>query len=122
MYFVFYIYFIYVNNSIYAQINSDEPKRVTPLPVSSKLGPKFTGANNSPLPTSQESNKPRQLKKQFSRCLNSRDAVAVDPTTTSAKCNRILHQPGFPAVGLNLRDTDNLSPSTPKDSYRTRPI
>ena len=34
--------------------------------------------------------------------------------------NRILHQPGFPAVGLNLRDTDNLSPSTPKESYRTR--
>jgi hypothetical protein len=23
-------------------------------------------------------------------------------------------------VGLNLKDTDNLSPSTPKDSYRTR--
>ena len=44
----------------------------------------------------------------------------MDPTATSAKCNRILHQPGFPAVGLNLRDTDNLSPSTPKDSYRTR--
>jgi hypothetical protein len=39
---------------------------------------------------------------------------------TSAKCNRILHQPGFPAVGLDLRDTDNLSPSTPKESYRTR--
>ena len=48
------------------------------------------------------------------------DAVEVDPTTTSAKCNRILHQPGFPVVGLNLRDTDNLSPSTPKESYRTR--
>ena len=43
----------------------------------------------------------------------------MDPTTTSAKCNRILHQPGFPAVGLNLRDTDNLSPSTPKS--RTEP-
>ena len=39
---------------------------------------------------------------------------------TSAKCNRILHQPGFPTVGLDLRDTDNLSPSTPKESYRTR--
>ena len=37
------------------------------------------------------------------------DAVEVDPTTTSAKCNRILHQPGSSAVGLNLRDTDNLS-------------
>jgi hypothetical protein len=36
--------------------------------------------------------------------------VEVDPTTTSAKCNRILHQPGSPAVGLNLKDTDNLSP------------
>ena len=46
--------------------------------------------------------------------------MEVDPTTTSAKCNRILHQPGSPAVGLNLKDTDNLSPSTPKDSYRTR--
>ena len=45
------------------------------------------------------------------------DAVEVDPTTTSAKCNRILHQPGSSAVGLNLKDTDNLSPSTPKDSY-----
>ena len=44
----------------------------------------------------------------------------MDPTATSAKCNRILHQPGFPAAGLDLRDTDNLSPSTPKDSYRTR--
>ena len=37
------------------QINSDEPKRVTPLPVSSKLGPNFTDANNSPLPTSYRS-------------------------------------------------------------------
>jgi hypothetical protein len=52
--------------------------------------------------------------------LNFRDAVEVDPTTTSAKCNRIIHQPGSSAVGLNLKDTDNLSPSTPKDSYRTR--
>ena len=48
------------------------------------------------------------------------DAVEVDPTTTSAKCNRTLHQPDSSAVGLNLKDTDNLSPSTPKDSYRTR--
>ena len=54
-------------------------------------------------------------KNKFSRCLNFRDAVEVDPTTTSAKCNQILHQPGFPAVGLNLKDSDNLSPSTPKD-------
>ena len=46
--------------------------------------------------------------------------MEVDPTTTSAKCNRILHQPVFSAVGLNFKDTDNLSPSTPKDSYRTR--
>ena len=52
--------------------------------------------------------------------MNFRDAVEVDPTTTSAKCNRIIHQPGSSAVGLNLRDTDNLSPSTPKESYRTR--
>ena len=49
------------------------------------------------------------------------DAVEVDPTTTSAnKCNRTLHQPDSSVVGLNLKDTDNLSPSTPKDSYRTR--
>jgi hypothetical protein len=48
------------------------------------------------------------------------DAVEADPTTTSAKCNRILHQPDSAAVGLNLKDTDNLSPSTSKDSYRTR--
>ena len=46
--------------------------------------------------------------------------MEVDPTTTSAKCNRILHQPGSSAVGLNLKDTDNLSSSTPKDLYRTR--
>ena len=104
------------------QINSDEPKRVIPLPVSSKLGPTFTDANNSPLPTSQESNRSRQLSniKKFSHCLNFMDAVEVDPTTTSAKCNRTLHQPDSSAVGLNLKDTDNLSPSTPKDSYRTR--
>ena len=94
--------------------------RVTPLPVSSKLGPNFTDANNSPLPTLQESNRSRQPKNKFSRCLNFRDAVEMDPTTTSAKCNRILYQPGSPAVGLNLKDTDNLSSSTPKESYRTR--
>ena len=35
-------------------------------------------------------------------------------------CTSIYHQPGSSAVGLNLKDTDNLSPSTPKDSYRTR--
>ena len=84
-------------------INSDEPKRVTPLPVSLKLGSKFTESNNSPLPTSQESNRSRQIKNKFSRCLNFRDAVEVDPTTTSAKCNRIIHQPGSSAVGLNLK-------------------
>ena len=28
--------------------------------------------------------------------------------------------PGEMFEGLNLKDTDNLSPSTPKDSYRTR--
>ena len=33
---------------------------------------------------------------------------------------RTLHQPDTSAVGLNLKDTDNLSPSTPKDSDRTR--
>ena len=31
-----------------------------------------------------------------------------------------LHQPDSSAVGLNLKDTDNLFPSTPKDPYRTR--
>ena len=50
-------------------------------------------------------------------CYSSRK---MDPTTTSAKCNRTLHQPDSSVVGLNLKDTDNLSPSTPKDSYRTR--
>ena len=44
----------------------------------------------------------------------------MDPTATSAKCNQVLHRPGFPAFGPNLRDTDNLSPPTPKESYRTR--
>ena len=38
----------------------------------------------------------------------------------TSNCNLILHLPGSPAVGLNLKDTDNLSPSTPKDSYRAR--
>ena len=56
----------------------------------------------------------------ISHCLNFMDVVEVDPTNTSAKCNRILHQPDSSAVGFNLKDTDNLSPSTPKDSYRTR--
>ena len=44
----------------------------------------------------------------------------MDPTATSAKCNQVLHRPGFPAFGPNLRDADNLSPPTPKESYRTR--
>ena len=57
------------------RINSDEPKRVTPLPLSLKLGPNFTDANNSPLPTSQESNRSRQPKNKFSRCLNFRDVA-----------------------------------------------
>ena len=35
-------------------------------------------------------------------------------------CTSIYHQPGSSAVGLNLKDTDNLSPSTPKHSYRAR--
>ena len=30
------------------------------------------------------------------------DAVEVDPTTTSAKCNRTLHQPDSSAVGKTL--------------------
>ena len=45
----------------------------------------------------------------------------MDPTATSAKCNRVLHRPGFPAFEPNLRDTDNLPPPpTPKESYRSR--
>jgi hypothetical protein len=35
-------------------------------------------------------------------------------------CHKNFHQPDSSAVGLNLKDTDNLSPSTPKHSYRTR--
>ena len=73
-----------------------------------------------PPPTSQEPNRSRQPKNKFSRCLNSGDDVEMDSTATSAKCNRVLHQPGFPAFGPNLRDTDNLSPPTPKEPYRTR--
>ena len=59
------------------QINSDEPKRVNPLPVSLKLGSNFTDASNSSLPTSQESNRSRQLKNKFSHCLNFMGAVEV---------------------------------------------
>ena len=62
---------------------------------------------------------PGQLQKLYATAwkINFMDAVEVDPTTTSAKCNRTLHQPDSSAVGLNLKDTDNLSPSTPKDSW-----
>ena len=77
------------------RINSDDPKRVNHLPVSLKLGPNFTDADNLSPPTSQESNKARQPKNKFSRCLNSGDDVEMDPTATSAKCNRVLHRPGF---------------------------
>ena len=44
----------------------------------------------------------------------------MDPTATSAKCNRVLHRPGFPAFGPNLRDTDNLPPPQHQKS-RTDP-
>jgi hypothetical protein len=82
--------------------------------VSLKLGPNFTDADNLSHPTSQESNRSRQPKNKFSRCLNSGDDVEMDSTATSAKCNRVLHQPGFLAFGPNLRDTDNLSPPNTK--------
>ena len=36
-------------------------------------------------------------------------------SVTEYSTSRVLQQ-----FGLNLKDTDNLSPSTPKDSYRTR--
>ena len=32
----------------------------------------------------------------------------------------MLHRPGFPEFGPNLRDTDNLPPPTPKESYSSR--
>ena len=32
----------------------------------------------------------------------------------------MLHRPGFPEFGPNFRDADNLSPPTPKESYRSR--
>ena len=44
----------------------------------------------------------------------------MDSTDKFAECNQVLHRPGFPAFGPNLRDADNLSPPTPKESYRTR--
>ena len=65
-------------------------------------------------------NRSRQLKNKFSRCLNFRDAVEVDPKTTSAKCNRILHQQGSPAVGLNLKDTLIIYPPQ-HQKIRTEP-
>ena len=71
-------------------------------------------------PTSQVSNRSRQPKNKSSRCLNSGDDVEMDSTATSAKCNRVFHRPGFPEFGPNFRDADNLSPPTPKESYRTR--
>ena len=41
-------------------------------------------------------------------------------TATSAKCNRVLHRPGFPEFGPNFRDADNLSPPTAKESNSSR--
>ena len=41
------------------RINSDEPKWANHLPVSLKLGPNFTDADNLSHPTSQESNRSR---------------------------------------------------------------
>ena len=103
------------------QINSDEPKRVTPLPVGVfKTWTKFHGRQQFTPPNIARVEQIQATKKKISHCLNFMDAVEVDPTTTSAKCNRILHQPDSSAGGLNLKDTDNLSPSTPTDSYRTR--
>ena len=100
--------------------NSDEPKRANHLQVFLKLGPNSTDADNLSPPTSQVSNRSRQPKNKSSRCLNSGDDVEMDSTATSAKCNRVFHRPGFPEFGPNFRDADNLSPPTPKESYRTR--
>ena len=44
----------------------------------------------------------------------------MDSPATSAKCNRVLHRPGFPEFGPNSRDADNLPPPTPKESYGSR--
>ena len=44
----------------------------------------------------------------------------MDSPATSAKCNRVLHRPGFPEFGPNSRDADNLPPPTPKESYSSR--
>ena len=51
------------------------------------------------------SNNNKFNKNKFSRCLNFRDAVEADPTTNSAKCNRILHQPGSYLSTYNLSST-----------------
>ena len=75
--------------------------------------------NPSP-PTSQEPNRSKQPKNKFSRCLNSGDDVEMDSTATSARCNRVLHRPGFPEFGPKFRDADNLSHPTPKESHRAR--
>jgi hypothetical protein len=32
----------------------------------------------------------------------------------------VLRRPGFPEFGPHFRDADNLSPPTPKESYRSR--
>jgi hypothetical protein len=48
------------------------------------------------------------------------DAVEVDPTTTSAKCNRTLHQPDSSAVGLNLKKTLIIYPPQ-HQKIRTEP-
>ena len=58
--------------------------------------------------------------KQFSHCLNSGNDVEMDSPATSAKCNQVLHRPGFPEFGLNSRDADNPPPSAPKESYGSR--
>jgi hypothetical protein len=102
------------------RINSDEPKRANHPPVSLTLGPHVTDADNLPPPTWQESNRARQLKNKLGRCLISGDDVEMDSPATSAKCNQVLHRPGFPEFGLNSRDADNPPPSAPKESYGSR--
>ena len=105
---------------MYSTATSAKCNRVLHRPGFPEFGPNFRDADNLSPPTPKESNRSRQPKNTFSRCLNSGDDVEMDSTATSTKCNRVLHRPGFPEFGPNLRDTDNLPPPTPKESYSSR--
>ena len=101
------------------RINSNEPKRANHPPVSLTLGSHSADADNLPPPSSQDSNRARQPQK-FSHCLNSGNDGEMDYPATFAKCNRVLHRPGFLEFGPNSRDADNLPPPIPKESYGSR--